>query len=85
MSTVSMVIPNWNGQQWLPDCLAAVGAQDRAPDEVIVVDNGSRDGSVAYLRVPIPGRARARAGREHGVRPCREPWDCRPPPANSSR
>jgi hypothetical protein len=54
VSTVSIVIPNWNGRQWLPGCLAAVAAQDRAPDEVMVVDNGSRDGSLAYLRAEHP-------------------------------
>lgn len=49
MSTVAVVIPNWNGRDWLPACLAAVSAQQRAPDEVIVVDNGSVDGSLDYL------------------------------------
>jgi GT2 family glycosyltransferase len=54
VSTVSVVIPNWNGQHWLPSCLAAVGAQTRAPDEVIVVDNGSHDDSLAYLGAEHP-------------------------------
>jgi GT2 family glycosyltransferase len=49
VSTVAVVIPNWNGRDWLPACLAAVSAQQRAPDEVIVVDNGSVDGSLDYL------------------------------------
>lgn len=48
--TVSVVIPNWNGRRWLDPCLEALGAQDRPPDEVIVVDNGSSDGSVDHLR-----------------------------------
>ena len=49
MSSVAVVIPNWNGRDWLPACLTAVAAQRRAPEEVIVVDNGSADGSVEYL------------------------------------
>ncbi len=47
---ISVVIPNWNGRRWLPECLGAVAAQTRQPDEVIVVDNGSDDGSTEYLR-----------------------------------
>jgi hypothetical protein len=52
---ISVVIPNWNGRVWLGGCLAALAHQDLAPDEVIVVDNGSSDGSVAYLREAHPG------------------------------
>jgi hypothetical protein len=48
------VIPNWNGRRWLPGCLDALGRQDLAPAEVIVVDNGSSDGSLEYLRAEHP-------------------------------
>ena len=51
---ISVVIPNWNGRRWLPGCLAALAAQERPPDEIIVVDNGSSDGSVDYLRDEHP-------------------------------
>jgi len=51
---ISVVIPNWNGQRWLAGCLAALTAQERAPGEVIVVDNGSRDGSLEYLHAEHP-------------------------------
>jgi GT2 family glycosyltransferase len=51
---VSVVIPNWNGLLWLPDCLASILGQDAVPREVIVVDNGSTDGSLAYLRREHP-------------------------------
>jgi GT2 family glycosyltransferase len=51
---VSVVIPNWNGQRWLPGCLGSLSAQTLAPHEVIVVDNGSTDGSIAYLRAEHP-------------------------------
>ncbi|MGH2872028.1 MAG: glycosyltransferase family 2 protein [Solirubrobacteraceae bacterium] len=46
---VALVIPNWNGLRWLPDCLEAVARQQPPASQVIVVDNGSHDGSVAYL------------------------------------
>ena len=51
---VSVVIPNWNGRGWLGPCLASLAAQKLGPAEVIVVDNGSTDGSVDYLRASHP-------------------------------
>jgi GT2 family glycosyltransferase len=48
------VIPNWNGRPWLPGCLESLIAQSRPPLETIVVDNGSRDDSLAYLRTEHP-------------------------------
>lgn len=47
---VSVVIVNWNGMATLPACLEALSKQEVAPFEVIVVDNGSIDGSLAYLQ-----------------------------------
>lgn len=55
MSSVSVVIPNLNGRRWLPGCLASLAAQTRAADELLVVDNGSTDGSVRYVREAHPG------------------------------
>jgi GT2 family glycosyltransferase len=54
MPSVSVVIPNWNGLRWLPGCLGSIARQELAPAEVIVVDNGSRDGSVQYLAAEHP-------------------------------
>jgi GT2 family glycosyltransferase len=54
VTAVSVVIPNWNGRRWLDACLAALAAGELAPAEVIVVDNGSRDGSVSHLRTAHP-------------------------------
>jgi GT2 family glycosyltransferase len=51
---VSVVIPNWNGRRWLPGCLGSLSAQTMAAHEFIVVDNGSADGSLAYLRAEHP-------------------------------
>ncbi|HVE68809.1 MAG TPA: glycosyltransferase family 2 protein, partial [Solirubrobacteraceae bacterium] len=45
--TAALVIPNHNGRRWIAGCLDSVHAQTRAPDEVVVVDNGSTDGSGA--------------------------------------
>lgn len=54
MRTVSIVIPNYNGKHFLEDCLRAVFAQNIQNQEVIVVDNGSTDGSLEYLNA-YPG------------------------------
>ena len=61
---VSVVIPNWNGSGWLAGCLQSIAEQTLAPDEVIVVDNGSDDGSLEYLRDQHP-RVRALAQRRN--------------------
>jgi len=47
--TTAAVIPNWNGRHWLPRCLASLSAQTRPFDEIVVVDNGSTDGSLELL------------------------------------
>jgi GT2 family glycosyltransferase len=52
---VSVVIPNWNGRRWLPSCLEALARQTQPAAEVVVVDNGSTDGSLDYLRAAHPG------------------------------
>jgi GT2 family glycosyltransferase len=46
---VGVVVPNWNGAAFIGATLDALSAQSRRPDEVIVVDNGSTDGSAAIL------------------------------------
>ena len=54
---VSVVVVNWNGQGVLPGCLASLARQIFPDFEVIVVDNGSTDGSIALLESsPLPIR-----------------------------
>jgi GT2 family glycosyltransferase len=55
---VSIVVVTWNGLAYLPECLASLAAQSYAAVEIVVVDNGSTDGSVEYLRRQPPGRLR---------------------------
>ncbi len=54
MQTVSLIIPNWNGREILGTCLDAVRLQSLVPHEVIVVDNGSTDGSEEFIRQNYP-------------------------------
>lgn len=51
---VSVVIVNYNGRELLRDCLPSVIAQTHRQFEIIVVDNGSTDGSAAMLRDEFP-------------------------------
>ncbi len=51
---ISVIIPNWNGAHHLPTCLDALRRQTYPQFEVIVVDNGSCDGSVDLLRRDYP-------------------------------
>ncbi len=46
---VSVVIPNWNGKKFLAGCLDSLLKQTYENCEVIVVDNGSKDGSIELL------------------------------------
>lgn len=45
--TTSVVIVDWNAGLLLAECVAAVAAQLRPGDEIVLVDNGSTDGSAA--------------------------------------
>lgn len=48
--SVSIVIPVYNEEDYLEDCLASIAKQTVKPYEVIVVDNGSTDSSVAIAK-----------------------------------
>ena len=50
----SVIIPNWNGAHHLPTCLHALRRQTYPRFEIIVVDNGSTDGSLALLAREYP-------------------------------
>jgi len=50
----SVIILNWNGRALLADCLNALLPQCDASIEVLVVDNGSHDGSAAWLHQHYP-------------------------------
>lgn len=51
---VSVVIPNWNGKKFLAGCLDSLQSQTYSRVEIVVVDNGSHDGSVEFLRKSYP-------------------------------
>jgi GT2 family glycosyltransferase len=51
---VSVIILNWNGRHYLDDCLTSVLAQTYPNLEVILVDNGSSDGSADWVAERFP-------------------------------
>jgi len=49
-ASVSVIIVNWNGGALLSRCLSCVAAQQVLPERIVVIDNGSTDGSIAAAR-----------------------------------
>ena len=51
---ISLIILNWNGEKHLKECLEALRNQTYKDVEVILVDNGSTDNSVEFVRENFP-------------------------------
>jgi len=51
---VTVVIPNYNGEKYLPHLMESLAAQSEGRLVIVVVDDGSTDNSVAYLRERWP-------------------------------
>jgi len=66
MSSISVVIPVFNDARLLRRCLDALAAQTRQADEIVVVDNGCTDDSVAVARA---GGARIVVEQLRGIAP----------------
>lgn len=47
---VTVIIPNYNGMAFMEACMEALAGQTCRDFEVLVVDNGSTDGSVEWLK-----------------------------------
>ena len=50
MLTVSIVIPAWNEEERIEDCLLNATRQSQAPKEVLVVDNHSTDATASIVQ-----------------------------------
>ena len=46
---VTIVIPNYNGKKFLENCIESLYEQDYKNMDIIVVDNGSTDGSIEFI------------------------------------
>jgi GT2 family glycosyltransferase len=51
---VTVIIPTWNGRELLDAALASLGEQRFRDFDVVVVDNGSTDGTAEHLRAAQP-------------------------------
>jgi GT2 family glycosyltransferase len=51
---VSIIVVNWNGQRFLEDCLSSLCRQTYTKREIILVDNGSTDSSILYVKENFP-------------------------------
>ncbi|MCX5914111.1 MAG: glycosyltransferase family 2 protein [Deltaproteobacteria bacterium] len=63
----SVIIVNWNGKDYPKDCLESLRFQAFSAFEVVLVDNGSTDGSVEWIQENFPGWVRVlRNARNEG-------------------
>jgi GT2 family glycosyltransferase len=62
----SVIVPSWNGVAYIGGCLDAILAQDYPDFEVIVVDNGSTDGSAELVTRQYPAVRFIRGERNRG-------------------
>lgn len=63
--SVGVIVPVWNGERFLAEALDSVLAQGHAPVDVVVVDDGSTDGSAALAEsygAPVRVLRQANAG-----------------------
>lgn len=51
---VSVIVVNWNGRELLKECLSSLTHQNVPDLEIILVDNGSEDGSVTFVEQNFP-------------------------------
>lgn len=54
MKKIYVVIPNWNGAEFISTCLQSLNAQSLKKHQVVVVDNGSSDNSLAVIKKNFP-------------------------------
>ena len=63
MTSVSVCVPVFNGMPYLARCLESISAQTQQPDEVLLVDDGSTDGSLELCEAFVAGHPGARLVR----------------------
>jgi GT2 family glycosyltransferase len=63
---IAAVVVNWNGKEYTLECLRSLHEQQHVEIEIIVVDNGSTDGSVDTIRRQFPDMVIIEAGKNLG-------------------
>ena len=82
MPRISVIILNWNGRKIIGNCLKSVFQQAVPPHEVIVVDNGSTDGSQEFVKtrfrqarlVELKANKGFAEGNNQGIRKASSDW-----------
>ncbi len=81
MPSVSVVIPTFNRERYVHEAVASVLAQSVRPTEVIVVDDGSTDGTrrrlatfASHIRYIYQGNAGVGAARRAGIEAATGHW-----------
>lgn len=65
---ISVVVPSYNHERFVAAAIRSIIGQSRPPDELVVIDDGSRDGSAEVIerelaQAPFPARLIARENR----------------------
>ena len=63
---VAVMVLNYNGLRWLPNCLSSIANTDYQNLDIYLVDNGSTDESVDYVQRSFPRVKIIRHGRNLG-------------------
>lgn len=76
MPLASIIIPHFNGKRHLDDCLNSLRRQTFTDFEVILADNGSTDGTQAYVRKQFPEVRLLELGHNRGFTgACNAGWE----------
>ena len=51
---ISVVVPSYNGIRYVADCLDSLREQILRPDEIVLVDDGSTDGTASFVEDSYP-------------------------------
>lgn len=63
---VTVIIPNYNGLHFLDKCLDSMACQTMQKVRTIVIDNGSADGSVEFIKDKFPWAELVEMGKNTG-------------------
>ena len=82
MKKISLVILTYNSFRFIAECLKSIRAQGEENCEIIVVDNGSKDATLSFIKEKYPEitlvdnreNAGAARGRNQGIEIARGEW-----------
>lgn len=66
MMEASVIIPNYNGAEFIKECIDSLKLQEYKDFEIIVVDNGSKDDSADLVEREYPGIRLKRLDQNYG-------------------